>query len=140
MWKKMLKKNRKWKKNPKNLSTITFSNKKKHPSKYSFFFADLFLFHTLFFYFCHLRKGVFDQSSPVHPVSESRGGTLSVTNEWGGGGGGQKSLFLILYSRHTYTLALKKLKQPKTKLRRSSMTRKCLLRRLWRSLTPYKTR
>ena len=29
-----------------------------------------------------LRKLVFDQSSPVHPVSESRGGgTLSVTNE-----------------------------------------------------------
>ena len=26
-------------------------------------------------YFCHLRRLVFDQSSPVHPVSESRGGS-----------------------------------------------------------------
>ena len=33
--------------------------------------------------FCHLRRSVFDQSSPVHPVSEYRGGkvTLSVTDE-----------------------------------------------------------
>ena len=28
--------------------------------------------------FCQLRRLVFDQSSPVHPVSELRGGTLSV--------------------------------------------------------------
>ena len=28
---------------------------------------------------CNLRRLVFDQSSPVHPVSESRGGTLNVT-------------------------------------------------------------
>ena len=28
-----------------------------------------------------LRRLVFDQSSPVHPVSESRGGTLSVTEK-----------------------------------------------------------
>ena len=32
----------------------------------------------------------FDQSSPLHPVSESRGGTLSVTD------GARKSLCLIL--------------------------------------------
>ena len=31
--------------------------------------------------FCHLRISVFDQRSPVHPVSESRGGLLSVTDE-----------------------------------------------------------
>ena len=30
--------------------------------------------------FCHLRRLVFNQSSPVHPVSESRGGNLNVTN------------------------------------------------------------
>ena len=35
----------------------------------------------------------FDQSSPVQPVSESRGGTLSVTNERTNG---RKSLCLIL--------------------------------------------
>ena len=29
--------------------------------------------------FCQLRRLVFDQSYPVHPVSESRGGTPSVT-------------------------------------------------------------
>ena len=28
-----------------------------------------------------MRRLVFDQSSPVHPVSESRGGTLSVTKD-----------------------------------------------------------
>ena len=28
--------------------------------------------------FCHLRRLVFDQSSPVHSVSESRVGTVSV--------------------------------------------------------------
>ena len=27
-----------------------------------------------------MRRLVFDQSSPLHPVSESRGGTLSVTH------------------------------------------------------------
>ena len=32
-----------------------------------------------------MRRLVFDQSSPVQPVSESRGGTLSVTEEDGGG-------------------------------------------------------
>ena len=30
---------------------------------------------------CQLRRLVFDQSSPVHPVSESRGGSMSVTDE-----------------------------------------------------------
>ena len=30
-----------------------------------------------------MRKLVFDQSSPVHPVSESRGGTLRVTKDEG---------------------------------------------------------
>ena len=33
----------------------------------------------LFSQFCELRRFVFDQSSPVHPVSEFRGGPLSVT-------------------------------------------------------------
>ena len=33
----------------------------------------------IFFQFCHLRRLVFDQSSPVHPISESRGGSTSVT-------------------------------------------------------------
>ena len=34
----------------------------------------------LFPKFCQMRRSVFDQSSTVHPVSESRGGaTLSVT-------------------------------------------------------------
>ena len=49
----------------------------------------------LFSYFCHLRRLVFDQSSQVHPVSESRGGNLSVTD---GEGSGEvwKSLCLIL--------------------------------------------
>ena len=31
--------------------------------------------------FCHLRRLVFDQSPPVHPVSGSKGETLSVTHE-----------------------------------------------------------
>ena len=35
--------------------------------------------NAVLFKFCKLRKLVFDQSSPVHPVNESRGGTLSVT-------------------------------------------------------------
>ena len=33
----------------------------------------------LFFQFCQLRRLVFDQSTPVQPISESRGGTLSVS-------------------------------------------------------------
>ena len=33
----------------------------------------------LFAQFCQLRRLVFDQSSPVQPISESRGGSLSVT-------------------------------------------------------------
>ena len=37
-----------------------------------------------FFLFCHLRKLVFHQSSPVYLVSESRGGGLSVTEEENG--------------------------------------------------------
>ena len=45
----------------------------------------------LFSWFCYLRRFVFDQSSPVHPVSESRGGTLSVTEKEG-----RKLLCLIL--------------------------------------------
>ena len=32
-------------------------------------------------YFSNIRRTRFDQSSPVHPVSESRGGTLRVTEE-----------------------------------------------------------
>ena len=35
---------------------------------------------TLFSYFCHLRRLVFDQSSPVHPVSELRGGGYPERN------------------------------------------------------------
>ena len=31
-------------------------------------------------YLCYLRRLVFDQSFPVHSVSESTGDTLSVTN------------------------------------------------------------
>ena len=31
--------------------------------------------------FSNIRRTRFDQSSPVHPVSESMGGTLSVTDE-----------------------------------------------------------
>ena len=30
--------------------------------------------------FCHFRRLVFDERSPVHPVSESRGGAVSVTH------------------------------------------------------------
>ena len=41
----------------------------------------------------------FDQSSPVQPVSESRGGgTLSVTEDGGGGGGGGRRTKEILVS------------------------------------------
>ena len=36
-------------------------------------------------YFSNIRNLVFDQSSPVQPVSESRGGSLSVTEEDGEG-------------------------------------------------------
>jgi hypothetical protein len=35
---------------------------------------------TLSTYFSNIRRTGFDQSSPVHPVTESRGGTLSVTH------------------------------------------------------------
>ena len=31
-------------------------------------------------YFCQLQRLVFDQSTPVHPVSDFRGGGLSVTD------------------------------------------------------------
>ena len=41
-----------------------------------------------------MRILVFDQSSPLHPVSESRGGTLSVTH--GRRTDGRKSSGLIL--------------------------------------------
>ena len=34
----------------------------------------------LFSLFCQFRRLVFDQSSPVHPVSESTRGTMSVTH------------------------------------------------------------
>ena len=37
-----------------------------------------------FFQFCYLRRLVFDQSSPVHPVSESIGFGLSRTEDGGG--------------------------------------------------------
>ena len=37
--------------------------------------------NPLFSKFCHLRRLVFDQSSPVHPVFESRGGSVRVTQE-----------------------------------------------------------
>ena len=36
--------------------------------------------------FSNIRRTGFDQSSPVQPVSESRGGTLSVTD-----GGGRRT-------------------------------------------------
>ena len=42
-----------------------------------------------------MRKLVFKQSSPDYPISESRGGTLSVTNKKTKDKG-QKSLCLIL--------------------------------------------
>ena len=44
-------------------------------------------------YFSNIRRMGFDQSSPVHSVSESRGGGLSVTNERTDG---RKSSCLIL--------------------------------------------
>ena len=44
----------------------------------------------LFSKFCQFRRLFLDQSSPVHPVSESRGSTMSVAD-----GEGQKSLCLI---------------------------------------------
>ena len=34
-------------------------------------------------YFSNIRNLVFDQSSPVQSVSESRGGTLSITEKFG---------------------------------------------------------
>ena len=43
-----------------------------------------------FSYFSNIRRTQFDQSSPVHPFSESRGGTMSVTKDK------RKSLCLIL--------------------------------------------
>ena len=33
--------------------------------------------------FCYLGRLVFNESSPVHPVSKSRGGTLSITEKKG---------------------------------------------------------
>ena len=48
-------------------------------------------------YFCQLRRLVFNHSSPVHPVSESRGGSLSVTD-----GEGRQSLRLILDDEDDY--------------------------------------
>ena len=46
-------------------------------------------FFVFDFLLLNLRRLVFDQSSPVHPISESKGGTLSVTYE-------RKSLCLLL--------------------------------------------
>ena len=34
----------------------------------------------LFSYFSNIRNLVFDQNSPVQPISESKGGTVSVPN------------------------------------------------------------
>ena len=55
--------------------------------------------------FCYLRRLVFNQSSPVHSVSESRGGTARVTH--GEGEGGRKFVSLILdFSLPTWCIFL----------------------------------
>ena len=69
---------------------IFFEKIWKHPEK-SFFFRKSQNFENivvvfwrnkmLFPLFCKLRRLVFDQSSTVQPISESRGGTLSVTEK-----------------------------------------------------------
>ena len=49
-----------------------------------FFFSKYFFCKKkklLFSQFCQLVRLVFDQSSPLHPVSDFRGGSLSVTQE-----------------------------------------------------------
>ena len=48
----------------------------------------------LFSQLSNIRRTRFDQSSPVQPVSESRGGPLSMTEE-DGGGRSRKSSCLI---------------------------------------------
>ena len=52
----------------------------------------------LFSYFCQLRRLVFDQSSLVQPVSEYRGGPLSMTD------GGEGQTMEILVSNIGYIL------------------------------------
>ena len=49
--------------------------------KFSFIFFSFLLKKKLYrlSFFLHLRRLVFDQSSQVHPVSESSGGSMSVT-------------------------------------------------------------
>ena len=70
------------------------------------FFRFFFIFENFFFspkkknkmlssQFSNIRRTQFDQSSPVHPVSESRGGPLSVTEEDGRTDGRRKSSCLI---------------------------------------------
>ena len=43
-----------------------------------------------------LRRLVFDQISPVHPVSESRGGELECDVEGGGGGAPEKKILCLI--------------------------------------------
>ena len=45
------------------------------------FFAKKRKKKLIFSLFCQMSRLVLDQSSPIHPISESRGGPLSVTNE-----------------------------------------------------------
>ena len=55
-------------------------------------------------YFCQLRRLLLDQSSSVQPLSESSGGTLSVTEKSGRRTDGQKTEILVSnigWSGHT---------------------------------------
>ena len=49
----------------------------------------------LFSYFCHLRRLVFDQSSPVNPISESRGGYRERHGQTDGRMDGRRTEILV---------------------------------------------
>ena len=86
-------KNPKIQKNLQKSKTINFFFKKSNFFENILFLADLKTIKMLSSQFFHLRRLVFDQSSPVHPFSESRGG---YHERYGGGARSTEILCLIL--------------------------------------------
>ena len=71
----MVRKSKNLEKSLKKLKKIIFFAKKSENFENDFFAEKKMLLS----YFCQFRRLVFNQRSPVHPVSESRGGSTSVT-------------------------------------------------------------
>ena len=88
----------------KRIAFLFLGNKKNLKFLRNFLLSKKMLFSSFF----NIRNIVFDQSSPVKPISESRGGPLSMTQE-----GGRKISCLILkeieiYDSRKYTKCCKR--------------------------------